>query len=156
MEPIHVFVQKRYDSTANMQTSAGTSQAFEIYAYFMVIALCMYVCIFTETTVALSVALQWCHNGVMASQITSLMIVYSTVYTGADQSKHQSSASLAFVQGIHRWPVNSPHKGPLTQKMFPFDSSWFSMLMTLCFSTNASAATILTNSQLCLKEFPAV
>ena len=57
----------------------------------------------------------------MASQITSLTIVYSTVYLGADQWKHQSSASLAFVRGIHRWPVNSPHKGPVTRKMFPFD-----------------------------------
>ena len=44
-----------------------------------------------------------------------------TVYLGADQRKHQSSASLAFVRGIHRWPVNSPHKGPVTRKMFPFD-----------------------------------
>ena len=57
----------------------------------------------------------------IASQITSLTIVYSTVYSGADQRKHQSSASLAFVRGIHRWPVNSPHKGPVTRKMFPFD-----------------------------------
>ena len=40
--------------------------------------------------------------GAMASQITSLTIVYSTVYSGADQRKHQSSASLAFVTGIHR------------------------------------------------------
>ena len=39
----------------------------------------------------------------------------------ADQRKHQSSASLAFVQGIHRGPVNSPHKWPVTRKMFPFD-----------------------------------
>ena len=59
--------------------------------------------------------------GAMASQLTSLAIVYSTVYSGADQRKHQSSASLAFVRGIHRWPVNSPHKGPVTRKMFPFD-----------------------------------
>ena len=58
--------------------------------------------------------------GAMASQITSLTIVYSTV-SGADQSKHQSSASLAFVWGIHRGPVNSPHKWPVTRKMFPFD-----------------------------------
>ena len=29
--------------------------------------------------------------------------------------------SLAFVQGIHRWPVNSPQKGPVTREMFPFD-----------------------------------
>ena len=61
--------------------------------------------------------------GAMASQITSLTIVYSIVYSGAGQRKHQSSASLAFVQGIHRWPVNSPHKGPVTRKMFPFDDS---------------------------------
>ena len=59
--------------------------------------------------------------GAMASQITSLMIVYSTVYSGADQRKHQSSTSLAFVQGIHQWPVNSSHKGPVRRKMFPFD-----------------------------------
>ena len=57
----------------------------------------------------------------MASQITSLTIVYSTVYLDADQSKHQSSASLAFVRGIHRGPVNSPHKWPVTRKVFPFD-----------------------------------
>ena len=57
----------------------------------------------------------------IASQITSLRIVYSIVYSGADQSKHQSSASLAFVWGIHRGPVNSPHKWPVTRKMFPFD-----------------------------------
>ena len=58
---------------------------------------------------------------VMASQITSLAIVYSTVCSDADQRKHQCSASLAFVRGIHRWPVNSPHKWPVTRKMFPFD-----------------------------------
>ena len=57
----------------------------------------------------------------MASQVTSLTIVYSTIYSGADQRKHQSSASLAFVRGIHRGPVNSPHKWPVTRKMFPFD-----------------------------------
>ena len=57
----------------------------------------------------------------MASQITSLTSVYSIVYTGADQRKHQSSVSLVFVRGIHRSPVNSPHKWPVTQKIFPFD-----------------------------------
>ena len=51
--------------------------------------------------------------GAMTSQITDLTIVYSTVYL--------SSASLAFVWGIHRWSVNSLHKGPVTPKMFPFD-----------------------------------
>ena len=59
--------------------------------------------------------------GAKASQMTSLTIVYSTIYSGADQRKHQSSASLAFVWGIHRWPVNSPHKWPVTRKMLPFD-----------------------------------
>ena len=54
--------------------------------------------------------------GTLASQITCL-----TVYSGADQRKYQSSASLAFVRRIHRSPVNSPHKGPVTRKMLPFD-----------------------------------
>ena len=57
----------------------------------------------------------------IASEITSLPIVYQTFYSDADQSNHQSSASLAFVWGIHRGPVNSPHKWPVTRKMFPFD-----------------------------------
>ena len=57
----------------------------------------------------------------MASLITSRAIVYSTGYSGADQRKLQSSASLAFGRGIHRGPVNSPHKGPVTRKMFLFD-----------------------------------
>ena len=59
--------------------------------------------------------------GAIASQITSITIVYSTVYWNADQEKYQSSASLAFVWGIHRWPVNSSHKWPVTRNMFPFD-----------------------------------
>ena len=59
--------------------------------------------------------------GTMASQITSLAIVCSTGYSGTDQRKHQSSASLAFVRGIHRGPVNSPHRRPVMRKMFPFD-----------------------------------
>ena len=73
-----------------------------------------------------------CNDVIMdavASQITSLTIVYSTVDSDADQRKHQSSASLAFVWGIHRGPVNSPHKWPVTRKMFPFDDvtscGWF-------------------------------
>ena len=57
----------------------------------------------------------------MASQITGVSIVYSIVCLCADLRKYQSSASLAFLGGIHRWPVNSPRKGPVTRKMFPFD-----------------------------------
>ena len=56
----------------------------------------------------------------MASQITGVSIVYSTVCWGATQRKHQRSTSLAFVRGIHRWPVDSSHKIPVTRKMFPF------------------------------------
>ena len=59
--------------------------------------------------------------GAIASQITSLTIVYSTVYSDANQRNQQSSASLALVWGIHRRPVNSPHKWPVTRKMFPLD-----------------------------------
>ena len=59
--------------------------------------------------------------GAVASQITSLTIVYSTENSDADQRKHQSSVSLDFVRVIHRRPVNSPHKWPVMRKMFPFD-----------------------------------
>ena len=59
--------------------------------------------------------------GAIASRITRLTIVYSTVYSDVDQRKHQRSASPAFVRGIHPGPVNSPHKLPVTRKMFPFD-----------------------------------
>ena len=72
-------------------------------------------------THCVSQSLQWLTMGAIASQITSLTIVYSTIYSDADQRKHQSSASLAFVCGIHRWPVNSPHKWPVMRKIFPFD-----------------------------------
>ena len=73
-------------------------------------------------------------RSLIASQITSLTIVCSTGYSGADQRKHQSSASLAFVLGIHRWPVNSPHKGPVTRKMLPFDD----VIMYMCRETGSS------------------
>ena len=78
----------------------------------------------------------------IASQITSLTIVYSTVHSGADQSKHQSSASLAFVWEIHRWPVNFPYKWPVTRKIFPFDDvimrhiSEFLVHVALCMMTS--------------------
>ena len=65
-------------------------------------------------------ALQCRHNerdGVSNHQLYDC----STVYSGAIQRKYQRSASLSFVRGIHRWPVNSPHRGPATRKMFPFD-----------------------------------
>ena len=57
----------------------------------------------------------------MVSQITSASSVCLTVRSGGDQRKIQSTASLASVREIHRWPVDSPHKGPVTRKCFPFD-----------------------------------
>ena len=70
--------------------------------------------------------------GAIESQITSLIIVYSIVYSDTDQRNHEGSASLVFVRGNHRWPVNSPHKWPVTQKMFPFDD----VIMKLPFLTS--------------------
>ena len=60
--------------------------------------------------------------GAIASQITSLTIVYPTVYSDTDQRKHQSSASLAFVRGNFtgdRWIF--PAQRPVTRRMFPLD-----------------------------------
>ena len=57
----------------------------------------------------------------MASQITIFTIVYSTFCSGVIQIKHHSSASMAFVGVMHRWPVNSGNKWPVTRKTFPFD-----------------------------------
>ena len=87
-------------------------------------------------------SLQWRHNerdGVSNHQL-HVTIVYWTVYSGADQRKHQSSASLAFVRGIHLWPVYSPHKGPVTPKMFPFDDviMVYQCLMWIMASTEGS------------------
>ena len=65
----------------------------------------------------------------VASEIKILPIVYSTVDLGTDERKHQSSAPLAFVRWIHRWPVNSPHKGPVTRKMFPSDDAIITLVV---------------------------
>ena len=61
------------------------------------------------------------YGDVKMDTMASLTNVYLNVYSGADQRKPQSSVSLAFVRGIHRGPGNSPHKWPVTPKMFPFD-----------------------------------
>ena len=76
--------------------------------------------------------------GAIASQITSLTIVYSTVYSDADQRKHQSSASLAFVWGIHRDRWIPRTKGQLQGKSFHLmTSSWFfTQLHVIPFDTN--------------------
>ena len=86
----------------------------------------------------------------MASQITSASIVYSTICSGPDKKQtkktHQSSASLAFVRGIRRWPVNSPHKGPGTRKMFPFDDVIIDAELWWCFSLVLAWTSCQTNS----------
>ena len=65
----------------------------------------------------------------IASQITSLMVVYSTVYSDADQSKHQSSASLVFVWGIHRDRWIPRTKGQLRGKCIHLMTSSCSMAL---------------------------
>ena len=66
-------------------------------------------------------SLRWRHNECDDISNYQLAIVYSNVYSGVDQRKHQSSTSLAFMRAIHQWTVNSPHKGPVTRKIFSFD-----------------------------------
>ena len=74
----------------------------------------------------------------IASEITGVSIVRSTVCSGADKRKHQSSASLAFKRGIRRRPVNSSHKGPVTRKMFPFDDVIITILGFHCSSIDVA------------------
>ena len=58
----------------------------------------------------------------------------------ANQRNHESPASLAFVRVIHRGPVNSPHKWPVTRKMFPFDDviMIYPALIAFCIHSKAS------------------
>ena len=82
----------------------------------------------------------------LASQISSLPVVCSIVYSDVNQRKHQSSASLAFVREIHRGPVNFPHKWPVMRKMFPFDDVIMSLVAThdLVLKNRPSVSTMLT------------
>ena len=81
----------------------------------------------------------------IASQITGVSVVYTIVCWGADQRKHQSSPSLASVREIHRWPVNSLHKGPVTRKIFPFED----VIMPGRFVTVSDSQTMLCRLILC-------
>ena len=98
--------------------SFSTNRIILIYSYFKPKGLQWSI----HTSTDWIILIYWHYSdvimGTMTYQITSLTIVYSA---GAVQRKHQSFASLAFVQGIHRWQVNSPHKWPVTRKMLPFD-----------------------------------
>ena len=75
--------------------------------------------------------LRWRHMSVMASVITDVSTNCSTVGSGEDQRKQQSSASLAFMRGIHQWPLSSPHKGSATWKIYPFDDVIMSSQLSL-------------------------
>ena len=91
--------------------------------------------------------------GPMASQITSLTIVYSTIHSDVHQRKHQSPTSLAFVQGIHRWPVNSPHKVQVTRKCFHLmTSSWKWCWITLWYISKVFDLRVLVNKN-CWKSW---
>ena len=65
--------------------------------------------------------------GALASQITSLTIVYSTVYSDEDQRN---------IKALRHWPLCgefTPHKWPVTRKMFPFDDViMYNNMRTLC------------------------
>ena len=69
-----------------------------------------------------SVSWQWRHNKWRRLKSPTTRLFTRPFIQGTDQRKHQIPASLAFVRGIHRWPVNSQHKWPVTRKMFPFDA----------------------------------
>ena len=70
----------------------------------------------------------------MASQITSLTVVYSIVYSDADKKTSKLRVTGLCV-GNSPGPVNSPHKGPVTRKVFPFDD--VIMLLDICLPIHA-------------------
>ena len=80
--------------------------------------------------------------GAMSSQITYFSVVCSIICSGADKWKHQSSASLASVRGIHRWTMDSLHKGPVTRKMFIFDEVFMNQGAALSRHYHATATTV--------------
>ena len=92
---------------------------------------------FQCTSLSIHLYNEWCIThcsevimSAMASQITGVWIVCSTVCPGAYQGKYQRSASLASVRGIQRWPADSPHKGSVTRKFIHLmTSSWFCKLL---------------------------
>ena len=113
---------ERINSWVNNGEAGGLRRHRGHYDVIVMITLILYcthlfVCILYYSDVIMSV---------MGSQITIVSSVYSTVCSGVDQRNHQSSASLAFVKGINR--ENSLHKGPVTQKIFPFDDVIISLV----------------------------
>ena len=93
-------------------------------------------------------SLQWRHNerdGVSNQQrLDCLLNRFFKV-----QIKENIEASLAFVQGIHRWPVNSPHKEPVPQKMFPCDDV-ITCLAIICNKTSSEQMFARFHDALCV------
>ena len=118
------------ESTAAVSIKTQIPQVSQIY-YIPRIMLCL--CHYNDTVM-----------GAMASQITGVSIVSSTVRSGTHQRKYQRPASLAFVRGIHQWPVDSPHKRPVTQKIFPFDDVIMFTRIFQCYLTGTGATVCLT------------
>ena len=112
----------------SMRSSENTPQKRKIRQVDISLSSTCLQCVQITLDIILSVFIPHSHYSdvimsVMASQITGVSIVYSTVCSGADQRTHLSSASLAFVRGIHRWPVNTPHKRQLPRKLYHFLTS---------------------------------
>ena len=101
----------------------------------------MFLLIWTVTK-SLMPSKQWRHNGHNGISNQSLTIDYSSAFSGADQRKHKSSASLAFVREIHQWPVNSRTNGQLRGKCFHLmRSSWYPAIINKANLRDLIAAT---------------
>ena len=95
----------------------------------------------------LLLALPWRHNGHDSVSNHQRYDCLLNRLSDADQRKHQSPASLAFVREIHRGPVNFPHKWPVTRKMFPFDDVIMRKAIQILIVSNQ----IVTNRRIAIK-----
>ena len=87
--------------------------------------------------------------GAMAFQIIDVSFLYSTVYSGPNQRKHQSSVPLALLGEIRRWPVNFLHKRTVTGKMFQFDIVIMTNLISKgVFSSSTFSATNISSNMI--------
>ena len=101
-------------------------------------------------------SLQWRHNGRDGvSNHQPLDCLFNRLFRCRSR-KHQSSASLAYVRGIHRWPVNSPHKGPVTREMFPIDDAimfiWYRVVVDNCTVTSHERHIVSNHDQLFVEQ----
>ena len=88
----------------------------------------------------------------MASLITGVSFVYSTVCPSPDQRKHQRSAWLAFVRVLTLWPVNSPHKGPVARKIFQFVDVIMVIQCRICRIEKVDDVTVVIQCRICRIE----